>query len=111
VVLSEAQQGLAGLEVPFAPGGDDLDVRLEGVVAELEADLIVALAGGAVGDRGRAHLAGDLDLALGDEGAGDAGAQQVLALVQGVGAEHGEDEVADEGLAEVLDEDVLRLDA
>ena len=57
-----------------------------------------------------ADLAGDLDLLLGDERPGDRGPQQVLPLVQGVGAEHREHIVADEFLAQVLDEDVLRLD-
>ena len=37
-----------------------------------------------------AHLLGDLDLALGDEGARDGGAQQVHPLVGGVGAAAGE---------------------
>ncbi len=49
VLLGEVEQRLAALEVPFAPGRDDLDVGLQRVVAELEADLVVALAGGAVG--------------------------------------------------------------
>ena len=94
-------------QVPFAPWGDDLDVRLQRVIAELETDLIVALAGRAMGDRIGADLLGDLDLPLGDQRARDRGAQQVLALIQRVGAEHREDEVADEGLAQVVDEDFL----
>ena len=39
-------------------------------------------------------------------GRGDGGAQQVLALVDGVGAEHREHEVAGELLAHVFDEDL-----
>ena len=58
-----------------------------------------------------ADLAGDLDLGLGDQRPGDRGAEQVLALIDRVGAEHREDVVAHELLAQVLDEDVLRLDA
>ena len=58
-----------------------------------------------------ADVAGDLDLALGDQRPGDRGAEQVLALVEGVGAEHREDEVLHELLAHVVDEDVLGLDA
>ena len=111
VLFGEVQQGLAGLEVPLAPGGDHADVRLQGVVAEFEADLIVALAGGPVADGVGADLTRDLDLALGDQRAGDRGAQQILALIDGVGAEHREDEVAHELLAQVVDEDVLGLDA
>jgi hypothetical protein len=51
-------------------------------------------------------FAGDLDLALGDQRPGDRGAEQVLALIDRIGAEHREDEVAHEFLAHVLDEDV-----
>ncbi len=76
------------------------------VVAELEAHLVVALAGGAVADGVGARLAGDVDLLLGDQRPRDRGAEQVDALVQRVGAEHREHVVADELLAQVLDEDV-----
>ncbi len=104
------QRGAAG-QVPFAPRGDDLDVGSERIGAQFEADLVVALAGGAVGDGVGAGLAGDLDQALGDQRAGDRGAEQVVAFVAGVGAHHREDEVADEFLAQVVDVDVLVRDA
>ncbi len=58
-----------------------------------------------------AHLLRDLDLFLGDQRARDRGAQQIDALVQRIGAEHGEDIVAHEFLAQIFDEDVLGLDA
>ena len=54
-----------------------------------------------------ADLFGDLDLPLGDQGPRDRGAKQILALVKGVGAEHREDEIAHEFLAQILDEDLL----
>ena len=44
--------------------GDDLDVRVERVGGQLEADLVVALAGCAVGDAIGARLVRDLDQAL-----------------------------------------------
>ena len=62
-------------------------------------------------DRVGADLPRDLDLALGDQRPGDRRAEQILAFVERVGAEHREDEVADELLAQILDEDVLGLDA
>ncbi len=52
-------------------------------------------------------LVGDLDQAAGDQRTGDGGAQQVLALVDGVGAEHRIDVVAHEFFAQVLDVDFL----
>ena len=98
-------------ETPFAPRRDDLDVGLERVGGELEAHLIVALAGRAMGDRVRPDFAGDLDQPLGDKGARDRRAEQILSLVLRVGAKHRKHVVADELLAQVLDEDVLGLDA
>ena len=50
-----------------------------------------------------ANLFGDLDLPLGDEWPGDGCAEEVGALVHGVGAEHGEHVVADKLLAKVVD--------
>jgi len=111
VALGEFEQPGAGGEVPLAPRGDDGDFRLEGVIAQFEPHLVVALAGGAVGDGIGAHLAGDLDLLLGDQRAGDGGAEQVLALIHRIGAEHGEHIVPHELFAHILDEDVFRLDA
>ena len=111
VLLGEGDQLLARAQVPLAPGRDHGDVGLQGVIAEFESHLVVALAGGAVADRvGAGHL-GDLDLALGDQRPGDRGAEQIHALVERVGAEHREHVVAHELLAQVLDVDVLRLDA
>ena len=71
VLLGEVQQGLAGAELPFAPGGDDANVGLQRIITQLEPDLIVALAGRAVTDGVGADLTGDLDLALGDQRPGD----------------------------------------
>ena len=56
VLLGEVDQRGAAGQVPFAPRRDDLDVGVERVIAELEADLVVALAGRAVADRVGADL-------------------------------------------------------
>ncbi len=111
VLFGEVDQRLAAGEGPLAPGGDHPDVGLQRVIAELEPHLIVALARGAVTDRVGPDAAGDVDLGLGDQRPGDRGAEQVDALVERVGPEHREDVVADEFLAQILDEDVLGLDA
>jgi hypothetical protein len=66
------------------PRRDDLDAGLEGVECELEPDLIVALAGAAVGDGEAALLLSDCDLCAGDDGTSERGAEEVDVLVDGV---------------------------
>ncbi len=56
VLLGEVDQLLAAGKFPFAPRRDDADVGLQRIIAELEADLVVALAGRAVADRVGADL-------------------------------------------------------
>jgi hypothetical protein len=53
-------QSGARLEVPLAPRRDDRELGRERAERELEAHLVVALAGGAVRDRVAAGLARDL---------------------------------------------------
>ena len=108
VLLGIGDEGLAAVELPLPPRGDDGDGRVEVVVPQLEADLVVPLAGGAVGDGVGPLDGGDLHLPLGDEGSGDGGAEEVVPLVDGVGAEHGVDEVADELFLQVVDVDLVR---
>jgi len=98
-------------EFGVAPWGDDLDVRRERGGGKLEADLVVAFAGGAVGDGVGTFLEGDVDHPLGDAGAGDRGAEQVAAFVDGVGLEHREDVVAGELFLLVVDVALRRAGA
>ena len=84
VLLGELDQLGAAGKIPFTPRRDDLDIGRQRVIAELEADLVVALAGRAVADRVGADHLGDLDLALGDQWPRDRGAEQVQPLVQRV---------------------------
>src|SRR5581483_1777131 len=107
VLFGVGEQFLPRHQVPFAPRRDDLYVRHQCIGAELEAHLVVALAGRAVGNRVRPGLPGDAYQMLGDQGPGDRGAEQVFALVDGVGAKHREHEIAHEFLAQILDEDLL----
>jgi hypothetical protein len=53
-----------------------------------------------------AGFLGDLNEALGDQWAGNGGAEQVLAFIDRIGAEHGEDEIAHEFFAQVFDADI-----
>jgi hypothetical protein len=97
--------GELGAEAFVAPRGDDFDFRGQRGGGELKTDLVVAFAGGAVGDKAGFFSLGDLDHALGDERAGDAGAEEVLAFINGSGLDHREDEIGGEFLLEVVDVD------
>ena len=72
------------LQIPLANRGDNLELGVEGLDGSLEADLVVTLAGAAVGDVGRAKLVSDLDKLLGEQRARKGGEQRVLVLVHGV---------------------------
>ncbi len=78
------------------------EVRGEGLEGHVEADLIVSLAGAAVGNRHGAVLLGNLDHQLRDQGAAERRGERVLALIQGAGHQGGEGEVIDEKVADVL---------
>ena len=111
VRFGERDQLLARAQIPFAPRRDDGDVGLQRIIAEFEADLIVSLAGRTMRHRVGADLLGDLDLLLGDQRSRDRGAEQILSFIHRIGAEHRKHVVADEFLAQILDEDIFRLDA
>src|SRR5699024_4702741 len=91
---------VAALDVPLTPGGDDGHIGAESLQGQLEADLVVALAGAAVADGVCALLDGDVGQRLGDAGPGEGGAQQVI-LVLGAELQGGEDVVLDKVLFQV----------
>ena len=85
------------------PGGDDLDVRIERLGRQLEAALVVPLAGRPVGVGVGPDLAGDLQADLRDQRPGDRRAQQIHAFVLGLPLQHGKGEVAAQFLLGVDD--------
>ena len=96
-----------GEELRVLPRRDDLQRRIERHVGQLEADLVVALAGGAVADGVGAGLVRDQHLVLGDQRPRDGGAEQVVRLVDRVRPQHREAVVLGELLAQVLDDDLV----
>ncbi len=104
VVFLRVGDGIfAGIDVPLAPGGDDLQIWRNRFVGEFETNLIVAFAGAAVGKAVGAELQRDFRLALAEDGPGHGGAEQVGVLVDGAGAQRGPDVLTDELFAQVFD--------
>src|SRR5512143_582078 len=108
VLLSIGNEFLSAFHAPLAPGRNDLHVRLERKVGELETDLVVPLARCPMADSVRTFLICDLDLALGNKRPGNRGPEEISALVHGVRPQHGEHEIPDEFLAQVIDVDLAR---
>lgn len=92
----------AAPDVPLAPWSDHGEIGGERGVGQLEADLVVSFPRAAVRERVGANLAGDFDLAAGDERAAHGGAEEVFAAVDGASAEGGEDEIPHVLLAQVF---------
>ena len=93
-------------ELRVLPGRVDLDLRRQGGVAELEPDLVVALAGRAVGEDVGALADRDLGLAARDERPRQGGAKQVAVLVDRVARDRRVDEVRHELAPDILDVDL-----
>ena len=100
--------GKVGAKGGVPPRGDDLQFRRERGGGKFEAHLVVALAGGAVGDGVGLFLPGDFHHAFGDERPGDAGAQEILALVNGASLDDGVDKVAGKFLLQIINVDFGR---
>lgn len=83
------QQVLSSLELLnellLPPRGQRLNGGIQSKGTQFEADLVIPLAGGTVRQPFGALFLRDLDLALGDDGAGQGGAKEVAAFVLGVG--------------------------
>ena len=100
-VLARVLHLLLAAHLPAAHGRDDLQVGGERRDRRLDADLVVALARAAVGDRVATRPARDVDRELGDQRAPERREQRVAAAVERVGLDRRQDEVAGELLARV----------
>ena len=86
-----------------APRGDHLNVGRQRVGGELEATLVIALAGGTVGERRGSLLTGDFQALLGDQRPGNRRPQQVDRLVLRSPREHREGKIATQFVAHIDD--------
>ena len=89
------------LQIPLANRSDNLKLGVEGLDGSLKTNLVVTLAGAAVGDVGRAKLVSDLDKLLGEQRARQSREQRVLVLVHGVGSDGLGQELIGELIAQV----------
>ena len=92
---------------PVAEGRDHAQVGVVRLERELEAELIVPLAGAAVDDRLRAELLGQLGDRLGDHRPREGGDERVLALVERVRLDRAGALLLGEGVLAVDQDDVV----
>ena len=76
-------------EIPFPPGRDDLDLRVERIGRQFEPHLVVAFAGRTVGHGVRPGLFGDFHQPFRDQRARDGGAEKVKTLELRITGSHG----------------------
>ncbi len=93
---------LTGLNIPFPPRSDNLQIRGQGFHRGLKAHLVVAFAGCAVGNGHRALLAGNLHQAAGNQRPGKGSAQQIFALVNRAGFHCGVNIIGDKLIPQIL---------
>ena len=95
------------LDVPLSPRGDDGHVGREALDGQLEPDLVVALAGRAVGNGVGAFGQRDLGELLADDGPRKGGAEQVL-LILGIHHDGRDDDLVAHLVGEVGDDELAR---
>ena len=96
------QRIFAGLDLPLAPGRNDLQLRRDGFVCKLKPYLVVALPGAAVSKGVRAGPQSNLRLALGQNRTGKGRAQQIFVFVNGSCSQGRPDIPGDEFLTQIL---------
>ena len=96
----------ARADFPLAPGSNNLEARIERHNGQLETHLVVAFAGGAMGNRIRTGLVGNFHQVFGNQRTGHGGSEQVFALIDRPGFEHGEEIVGGEFLTQVADDEL-----
>ena len=85
VLSSPVDFFFTGVKFPIANGSENLKLRVEGLDGGFEANLVVALAGAAMGDVLRTVLVCSLDHVLGEQRTRKRGKQRVGVLVEAVG--------------------------
>src|SRR5690606_34643168 len=91
-------------EIPLPPGCDGPEVWGQSRRGELESHLVIALAGGTMGDRRSPVFSGGLDQTLGDDGSGQRRAQQVLPLLNRSRPDRRAHRVSHERLLTIVDD-------
>ena len=107
VLFAVGHQLFTAVQVPVTPGRNHLDAGRKGIGAQLKANLIVALARGAMTDGIGPGLGSDFDQTLGNQRTRNRGTQQVFAFVDGVGAEHGINVITNKVFTQVFDVDLF----
>ena len=103
VVLVRVGNGVfAGIDVPFAPGSNDLDTGRNCFVSQFKTDLIIALTRAAVRETIGTECQSNFRLALGDDGPRHGSAEEIGVFVNRSGAERRPDVVPHKFFSEIF---------
>ena len=103
VVLLRIGNGVfAGIDVPFAPGSNDLDTGRNGFVSQFKTDLIIALTRAAVRETIGTERPSNFRLALGDDRPRHGSAEEIGVFVNRSGAERRPDVVPHKFFSEIF---------
>ena len=94
VLVTVSHQLFTGVQIPFTPWSDHFNARLKCVGTQLKTYLVVTFTGCTVSNGVSACFVRNFNQTLRDQGTSDRRTQQVLTFVDGVSAEHRENEVA-----------------
>ncbi len=94
----------AGFEIPFPPGCDHLELRIEGFVGEFKPYLVVAFAGASVRNGVGALPLRYFHLAARDERARKGRSEQVFSFIDGARAQRRKHKLADEFVPQIFDD-------
>src|SRR2546430_2519137 len=110
VVLLRVGNGVfPGIDVPFAPGSNDLDTGRNGFVSQFKTDLIIALTRAAVRETIGTERPSNFRLALGDDGPRHGSAEEIGVFVNRSGAERRPDVVPHKFLSEIFRSEERRV--
>ena len=105
MLITVSHQLFTGVQIPLTPWRDHFNAWLQCVGTQLETYLVITFTGRTVSNRVSTCFVRDLDQTLRNQRTCNRSTQQVFTFIDGVSAEHRENEVAGKLFTQVVDVD------